>query len=139
MLGGVKIPHPMGLAGHSDADALLHATADALLGAASLGDIGCHFPDSDPRYQGISSLILLEQVYELVRKQGWSVGNVDLVVVAEEPRIGPHREAMGKNLSRVLEILPEDVSVKATTMEGRGPVGRKEGISAYAVVLLYRE
>ena len=138
ILGGIRIPHPVGLAGHSDADVVLHAISDAILGAAGLGDIGHHFPDSDPRYKGISSVHLLTRVVELVQVKGWAIGNVDIVIVAEEPRIAPFREAISAKLSEVLEILPGEVCVKATTMEGMGPVGRKEGISAQAVVLLYR-
>ena len=139
ILGGVRIHHPVGLAGHSDADVVLHAIADALLGAAGLGDIGHHFPDSDSRYKGISSVHLLKQVVELVQVNGWAIGNVDTVIIAEEPRIAPHREAISAKLSEVLAIRLGEVCVKATTMEGMGPVGRKEGISAQAVVLLYRE
>jgi 2-C-methyl-D-erythritol 2,4-cyclodiphosphate synthase len=118
---------------------LTHAIIDALLGAASLGDIGTHFPDHDPRYEGISSLTLLGEAFNLVREEAWLVGNVDVVVIAEEPPINPYRNAMQTALSEILRILPDDISIKATTMEGKGPVGRKEGIAVQAVVLLYKE
>lgn len=137
-LGGVRIPHPRGLQGHSDADVLLHAVADALLGAAGLGDIGNYFPDQDERYRNISSLILLEKALSLVRGKGFQVGNLDVVVVAEEPRIRPHVEAMKAHLSRLLMVEPQAIGIKATTMEGKGTVGRREGIAVQAVVLLYR-
>jgi 2-C-methyl-D-erythritol 2,4-cyclodiphosphate synthase len=138
LLGGVQIPHERGLLGHSDADALLHAVCDALLGAAGLPDIGSYFPDSDARYKDIPSLLLLEKTYRLVRGKGFAVGNIDVTVLAEEPRIRPFVEAMKANLSRVLYIQPEDVGIKATTMEGKGMIGRAEGIAVYAVVLLER-
>lgn len=136
VLGGVTIPHPRGLKGHSDADALLHALADALLGAAGMRDIGSYFPDHDPAYKDISSLILLEKVQRLLRGRGWKVGNVDLTVIAEEPKIKPHVEAIESNLCRVLHLEPDQVGVKATTMEGKGPIGRREGIAVMAVALL---
>jgi len=138
-LGGVKIPHSKSLHGHSDADVLTHSIIDALLGAASLGDIGTHFPDNNPRYAGISSLTLLTQTFELIRDKAWLVGNVDVVVIAEEPPINPYRDAIQDKLSEILRILPGDISIKATTMEGKGPIGRKEGIAVQAVVLLYKE
>ncbi|HSR54028.1 MAG TPA: 2-C-methyl-D-erythritol 2,4-cyclodiphosphate synthase [Acidobacteriota bacterium] len=136
VLGGVTIPHPRGLKGHSDADALLHALADALLGAAGMRDIGSYFPDHDPAYKDISSLILLEKVQRLLRGRGWKVGNIDLTVIAEEPKIKPHVEAIESNLCRVLRLEPDQVGVKATTMEGKGPIGRREGIAVMAVALL---
>lgn len=136
LLGGVQIPHPRGLRGHSDADALLHAVADALLGAAGLKDIGSYFPDTDPQYAGYSSLLLLEKVFRLVRGKGFRPVNVDIVVIAEEPRIQPHVEAMKANVARVLHLEAEDVGLKATTMEGRGTVGRREGIAVQAVALI---
>ncbi|HSR69703.1 MAG TPA: 2-C-methyl-D-erythritol 2,4-cyclodiphosphate synthase [Acidobacteriota bacterium] len=136
LLGGVEIPHRAGLKGHSDADALLHAVCDALLGAAGMRDIGSYFPDDDPAYKDISSLILLEKVQRLVRGKGWKVANLDLTVIAEEPKIKPHVEAIEANLCRTLHIKPEQVGVKATTMEGAGAVGRREGIAVMAVVLL---
>lgn len=136
VLGGVEIPHDQGLEGHSDADALLHAVADALLGAAGLADIGNYFPNTDPRYKDISSLLLLEKAYRLVRGKGFVVGNIDVTVLAEEPQIRPHIEAMKSNLGRVLYLGPDQIGIKATTMEGRGAIGRREGIAVHAVALL---
>lgn len=138
VIGGVKIPHEKGLKGHSDADVLVHAICDALLGALSLGDIGHHFPDTDPEFKGISSLKLLFRVSELIREKGYTVVNVDSVVVAQRPKLAPFIEDMKKNISSVLGILPAQVSVKATTTERLGFEGREEGISAQAVVLLKR-
>jgi 2-C-methyl-D-erythritol 2,4-cyclodiphosphate synthase len=138
-LGGIKMPYPRGLLGHSDADVIVHAVIDALLGAVGLGDIGTHFPENDSRYRGVSSLTMLTDVYGLVQGKAWIVGNVDVVVIAEEPSINPHRDAMRVALSSVLQISPDDISIKATTMEGKGPIGRKEGIAAQAVVLLCQE
>ncbi|RPI27725.1 MAG: 2-C-methyl-D-erythritol 2,4-cyclodiphosphate synthase [Acidobacteria bacterium] len=135
-LGGVEIPHARGLEGHSDADALLHAVADALLGGAGLPDIGSYFPNTDPRYKDISSLLLLEKVYRLVRGKGLAVGNVDVTVIAEVPKIRPHVEAMKANLGRVLYVSPDQIGIKATTMEGHGAIGRGEGIAVHAVALL---
>lgn len=136
ILGGIQISHPQGLQGHSDADALLHATMDALLGAAGLSDIGGYFPDSDSRYKDISSLLLLEKVYLLVRGKGFSVGNIDLTVITEAPRIQPYTEAIKANLARILHLTPGMIGIKATTMEGKGPIGRGEGLAVQAVVLL---
>ena len=138
VLGGVKIPDIEGLSGHSDADALTHAVIDALLGAAGLDDIGCMFPDDDPSFKGISSLLLLEEVYDRVSEEGYSVGNVDVVVITEAPRLRPHAGAIRANIARKLRITAEDVAIKATTMEGKGVVGRKEGIAVQAVALLHR-
>jgi 2-C-methyl-D-erythritol 2,4-cyclodiphosphate synthase len=135
-LGGIKIGHRKGLLGHSDADVVAHALIDALLGAVGLSDIGVHFPDHDPRYQGVSSLTLLADTFSLVQERGWGVGNIDIVVIAEEPSINPHRNAMRVALSSVLQISPEDINIKATTMEGKGPIGRREGIASQAIVLL---
>ena len=136
IIGGVKIPHDKGLKGHSDADVLVHAICDALLGALSLGDIGQHFPDTDPRFKGISSLKLLSYVSGLIRKNGYTVVNVDSVVVAQRPKLSPFIKQMKENIAEVLGILPSQVSVKATTTEKLGFEGREEGISAQAVVLL---
>lgn len=136
VLGGVRIPHPQGLLGHSDADALLHAVCDALLGALSLGDIGTHFPDTDPRYQGISSVELLRRVCKMVHGHGFRIVNVDAVVLAEAPRIAPYRGQMVEVIARAAVETPTAVSVKATTTEGCGMVGRGEGIGAMATVLL---
>ncbi len=136
VLGGVEIPHTQGLLGHSDADVLLHAICDALLGAAALGDIGQHFPDSDSQYQDINSLLLLKEVAGILQRAGWRVINVDSTVVAQEPRLAPHIKQMRQNIARVLAIESEQVSVKATTTEGLGFAGRQQGISAHAVVLI---
>ena len=138
MLGGVQLDHPRGLAGHSDADVLLHAIADALLGAAALGDIGQHFPPSDSQYAGIASLRLLEHVAALLKTNGWEVINVDSTVIAERPRIGPAAPAMCASIAQALGISPDRISVKATTNEQLGFVGREEGIAAMAVALLRR-
>lgn len=138
ILGGVALEHPdgLGLDGHSDADVLVHALMDALLGALSLGDIGLHFPPEDPRWKGADSLVLLEQVVALVQQRGWQVVNLDTVVVAERPRLKPHIEAMRSNLAGRLGIEADRVGVKATTNEGLGPTGREEGIACHAVALL---
>jgi 2-C-methyl-D-erythritol 2,4-cyclodiphosphate synthase len=138
ILGGVRLEHPRGLAGHSDADVLAHAVADALLGAAGLGDLGRHFPPGDARYAGADSLGLLAQVRALVAAQGWSIGNVDATVIAEAPRLAPHLDAMRANLARALGVPLADVSVKAKTSEKLGYVGREEGIAAQAVALIQR-
>jgi 2-C-methyl-D-erythritol 2,4-cyclodiphosphate synthase len=136
ILGGVEIPYPLGLAGHSDADVLSHAVADALLGAAGLGDLGRHFPDSDPAYRGISSLRFLRDIREKMASRGWVLGNLDGVLVAQKPRLAAYIEAMEANLAGALETDPDRINVKATTTEGLGFPGREEGIAAYAVVLL---
>lgn len=136
VIGGVTIPFERGLLGHSDADVLLHAVADALLGAAGLGDIGIHFPDTDPRYKGISSLVLLAEVRERIMAAGWAVNNVDAVIAAERPKMAPHIPAMKANIARVLNVEAAAVNIKATTMEGLGFTGRGEGIAAWAAVTL---
>ena len=136
ILGGVEIPWELGLDGHSDADVLLHAVMDALLGAAGLGDIGAWFPDTDPRYRGISSLELLRQVMELLRTRGCRVGNVDVTVVAQRPKLLPYLPAMRDNLARELDVDPGRVNLKATTEEGLGFTGAGEGMAAHAVCLL---
>jgi len=133
ILGGVEIPHTLGLLGHSDADVLLHAVADALLGAAALGDIGRHFPDTDPRDEGADSGRLLSHVLELLKEKGYRVGNVDATVVAQKPKLAPHIERMRENIARILETDPDQVNVKATTEEKLGFTGTEQGISAYAV------
>jgi 2-C-methyl-D-erythritol 2,4-cyclodiphosphate synthase len=139
ILGGVTIPHSLGLLGHSDADVLTHAVMDAMLGALSLGDIGHYFPPTDEKWAGANSLELLAQVNGLVRDRGWRVGNVDSVIIAERPKMKPHVAAMRGNLARVLGIEDDRVGVKATTNEKLGPEGREEGISVHAVVLLVEE
>ncbi len=136
ILGGVNIPHSLGLLGHSDADVLTHAIMDAMLGALSLGDIGHYFPPSDPQWAGADSLMLLSKVNQLIQEQGWQIGNIDSVVVAERPKLKPHIEKMREKIAGVLQIQPNQVGIKATTNEKLGPVGREEGICAYAVVLL---
>lgn len=136
IIGGVKIPFEKGLKGHSDADVLVHAICDAILGALALGDIGEHFPDSDERYRGISSLVLLSKVNEKIKSSGYRVENVDSIVVAQKPKLSPYKFQMRKNIAEVLEIPVDRVSVKATTTEKLGFEGRGEGISAQAVVLL---
>ena len=138
-LGGVEIPHSRGLAGHSDADVVLHAIADALLGAVAMGDIGQHFPDSDPKWAGADSREILRQVAGVVAGAGYRVANVDVTVVAQEPKIGPYRERMREEIGACLGLPAEAVSVKATTTEGLGFVGRREGIAALAVVLVVRK
>lgn len=135
-LGGVKIDHTLGLLGHSDADVAIHALCDALLGAACLRDIGYHFPDTDSRYKGIDSRKLLREVYRLVREQGYTLGNCDITICAERPKINPHIPAMQQQLAECLECDAKQVSIKATTTERLGFTGREEGISAYAVALL---
>lgn len=136
ILGGVTIPHTHGLLGHSDADVLAHAITDALLGAASLGDIGAHFPDTDPQWKGADSLKLLAASVALVAEAGFAVGNVDATVVMQRPKLRPHIDAMRANLARVLGIDMAQVSVKATTNETMGFVGREEGVAVHAVALL---
>ncbi|NLB34893.1 MAG: 2-C-methyl-D-erythritol 2,4-cyclodiphosphate synthase, partial [Elusimicrobia bacterium] len=133
ILGGVKIPHKKGLIGHSDADVLIHAIIDAILGAAALGDIGQHFPDSDPEFKGVSSLYLLEQVNLLLRKAGYEVNNIDSTIVCEEPKLSGYIEEMRENISKILDIPISDVSVKATTNEGLGEEGKKNAISSTAI------
>lgn len=133
ILGGVEIPHSLGLLGHSDADVLLHAVSDALLGAAALGDIGRHFPDTDPKYAGADSRKLLAKVVELIREKGYVVGNVDATVVAQRPKLMPYVQQMNENIAEVLGVAPDQVNVKATTEEKLGFTGTEQGISAYAV------
>jgi 2-C-methyl-D-erythritol 2,4-cyclodiphosphate synthase len=136
ILGGVEIPHASGLSGHSDADVLTHALGDALLGAVAAGDLGRHFPDTDPAYRGISSLILLERIVALVRARGYEPVNVDITIVAEQPRLAPHVPKMIDNLAPILGLAPDAVSIKATSTEKMGFAGREEGMAAYAVVLV---
>ena len=136
ILGGVTVPWEKGLLGHSDADVLVHAIMDALLGAAALGDIGLHFPDTDPRYKGISSIILLEKVGELLREKGYEPGNIDATIIAQKPKLRPYIEEMRKHVAAALDMSVEDVSVKATTEEGLGFTGTQEGISSHAVCLI---
>ena len=136
VLGGVEVPFERGLAGHSDGDVLVHAVMDALLGAAGLGDKGAHFPSSDPRYKGISSLVLLSRVAELLGEGGWRTVNVDATMLAQIPRLGPFIDGMKGNMGDALSIPASDVSIKPTTTDNLGFVGREEGMAAYAVALL---
>lgn len=136
ILAGVEIEHEMGLLGHSDADVLTHALMDAMLGAAALGDIGLHFPDSDNTYKGISSILLLEKVKELIENKGYKLGNADITVVAQAPKLRPFIDKMTENLANTLKCDKDCINVKATTEEKLGFTGRKEGISCHAVVLL---
>ncbi len=138
VLGGVEIQHDKGLDGHSDADVLLHALMDALLGAAALGDIGKHFPNTDPRYKNISSLLLLKHVGDLLAAEKYKIVNVDVTLVMEKPKILPHVDQMRKNISSALYILPDQVSVKATTNEGLGFIGHGEGAVAHAVASIIK-
>ena len=136
IMGGVRIPYEKGLLGHSDADVLLHAVMDALLGAAALGDIGKHFPDNDPAYAGISSMVLLEKVGELLLEKGFFIENIDATIIAQAPKMRPYIDTMRENIARVLGLDTDHVNVKATTEEGLGFTGSGEGISAQAVCLL---
>jgi len=136
VLGGVEIPFGKGLLGHSDADVLVHAIADALLGAAGLGDIGQHFPDTDERYKGTSSLRLLDQISQMLRERRLAIGNIDATVIAERPRLAPHIQAMTRSLCQTLQLKPGQLNLKATTSEGMGFAGRGEGMGAWAVALL---
>jgi 2-C-methyl-D-erythritol 2,4-cyclodiphosphate synthase len=134
ILGGIKIDYPIGLKGHSDADVLLHAISDALLGALALGDIGQHFPDTDPQYKGISSTILLEKVYDMVRQENYKLNNLDCVILMEKPKLAPYIEKIRNRIADIFWCEPEQISVKATTTEKLGFIGRSEGIAAMAVV-----
>jgi 2-C-methyl-D-erythritol 2,4-cyclodiphosphate synthase len=138
VLGGVAIPHSHGLLGHSDADALLHAITDALLGAAGLGDIGRHFPDTDPAFAGADSIVLLQAVAERVRGAGWAIVNIDSTIVAQAPKLAPHIPAMRERIATALGLVAEEVNVKAKTAEKLGPVGEGRAIEARAVCLLQR-
>ena len=136
VLGGVSIPFSKGLWGHSDADVLTHAVCDALLGASGEGDIGIHFPDSDPRYENISSLVLLKKTQRIVGRKGYSIVNLDTTIYAEAPKLAPYRKAMQGKIAAALDIEVAYVNIKSTTTEGLGPVGRGEGIAALSVVML---
>ena len=138
ILGGIEIPYERGLLGHSDADVLLHALMDALLGAAALGDIGMHFPDTDPKYEGISSLVLLSEVRKLLDEHFYRIGNVDITIIAQKPKISPYIEEMRSNIAGILNVEPSRVNIKGTTTEKLGFAGREEGIAAAAVASIYR-
>ena len=137
-LGGIQIPHTLGLLGHSDADVLIHAICDALLGAANMRDIGYHFPDTSAETDGIDSKILLRETYAMLRERGYRLGNIDATICAQRPKINPHVEAMRECLAECLETDKDNISIKATTTEHLGFTGREEGISAYAVALIMR-
>ena len=139
ILGGVIIPHLCGLDGHSDADVLLHAIADALLGAAGLGDIGTHFPDNEEKYKDIKSTLLLASVFEKIVKEGFLIGNVDAVIIVEVPKMNPHIPVMRKKISKILVTSEQNISIKATTNERMGFVGREEGIAVMATALIYKD
>ncbi|HLG63376.1 MAG TPA: 2-C-methyl-D-erythritol 2,4-cyclodiphosphate synthase [Ktedonosporobacter sp.] len=136
ILGGVTIPHDCGLSGHSDADALIHAVVDALLGAAALGDIGTYFPSHDPRWKDQPSAVFLDYTYDLLCQHGWRISNIDATIVAERPKLAPYVQAMRTHLAEHLHLAIEQVSVKATTTDGLGFAGRREGIACYAVALI---
>lgn len=136
ILGGVYIPHPRGPAGHSDADVLCHAIGDALLGAANLGDLGKHFPDTDKKFSGISSRILLKEIAKLLKRRRLKISNIDATLVLEAPKVMPYAEEMKKNIAAALGITPSKISIKATTSEKLGFIGRKEGVAAFAVALV---
>jgi 2-C-methyl-D-erythritol 2,4-cyclodiphosphate synthase len=138
-LGGIKLEHYKGLLGHSDADVLIHAICDALLGAANKRDIGYHFSNKDPRWKGIDSKILLKEVTKIIKEAGYNIGNVDATLSIEFPKINPHVEKMQETLAECMGIDPDDVSIKATTNEQLGYVGREEGVNAYAVALIYKD
>jgi 2-C-methyl-D-erythritol 2,4-cyclodiphosphate synthase len=138
ILGGVRIEHSKGPLGHSDADVLIHAICDAILGAANLGDIGKHFPDTSAEFKGIDSKILLRKVTDLLHEQGWKIGNVDSTLILEKPKIKPHIEKMQETMAVLMDITPDLVSIKATTNEKMGYVGREEGVLAFATCLIYR-
>ncbi len=138
-LGGIKIDHHLGLMGHSDADVLIHALCDAILGAANMRDIGFHFPDNAAQYKNIDSKILLKDVMKLVREKGWEFGNTDCTIAAEKPKLNPHIPEMQKTLAAVMNVDVDDISIKATTSEKMGFVGRQEGMAAYVTVLLEKE
>jgi 2-C-methyl-D-erythritol 2,4-cyclodiphosphate synthase len=139
ILGGIEVPHNKGLLGHSDADVVLHAICDALLGALALGDIGKHFPDTDPKYKGADSTQLLKHVYRLILEKGYVLGNLDVVLAMQKPKVASYIPAMQDKIAELLETEKENVSVKATTTEKLGFVGREEGVSAFATVLIYEK
>ena len=138
VLGGVDIPHGMGLLGHSDADVLLHAITDALLGAAALGDIGTHFPDTDVQFRGADSAVLLAEAARRVRAAGWQIGNLDSTIVAQAPKLMPHIPAMRQRIAEVLGLQPDQINIKAKTAEKMGPVGQGDAMEARAIALLFR-
>ena len=138
-LGGIKVPHIVGAVGHSDADVLIHVICDALLGAANMRDIGYHFSDTDPKYKGIDSKILLREVMLLIRDAGYEVSNIDSTICLQQPKVNPHIPAMKACLAEVMNLPEEDISIKATTTEKLGFVGKEEGVAAYATVLIFKQ
>ena len=136
VIGGVTIPHERGLKGHSDADVLLHAICDAILGAAGLGDIGIHFPDNDQSYKDVSSVLLLSKTWKMVNKKFKSIVNIDATIFAETPKLSPYADLMRQKIAQTVDILPEQINIKSTTAEGLGFIGRKEGIAAMSIVLI---
>ncbi len=138
IIGGVDVPHEKGLLGHSDADVLIHAVMDSILGALALGDIGKHFPDTDKKYKGADSMKLLEFVYNLINEKGYSIGNIDCTIIAQSPKMAPHIQNMRENIAKVLNTSIENINVKATTEEGLGFTGAKEGIAAQSICLLVK-
>jgi 2-C-methyl-D-erythritol 2,4-cyclodiphosphate synthase len=136
ILGGVEIPFEKGLKGHSDADVLMHAVCDALLGAAGLGDIGMHFPDTDPKYKDVSSIQLFIKTFQMVKEKGFSVLNIDTIIFAEAPKLSPYRSAMQQNISSAIDLEPDRINIKATTTEGLGMIGKGEGIGAMCVAMI---
>ncbi len=138
IIGGIEIPHHKGLAGHSDADVLLHAITDALLGALALGDIGKHFPDTDEQFKDVDSAILLKKTYQLIKEKGYKIGNIDSVVTLQEPKLAEYILQIREKISSILEAGTDQISIKATTTEGLGFIGREEGISAFASVLIFK-
>ena len=137
-LGGIKVPHTKGAVGHSDADVLIHVICDAMLGAANMRDIGFHFPPTDPKYKGIDSKKLLKEVVDLLNNKGYSISNIDATVVLEAPKVNPHIERMQEVLANCMNVDTDDISIKATTSEKIGFVGREEGVASYATVLIYK-
>ncbi|HSE42765.1 MAG TPA: 2-C-methyl-D-erythritol 2,4-cyclodiphosphate synthase [Acidobacteriota bacterium] len=139
MLGGIEIPHSHGLRGHSDADVVLHAIADALLGAAALGDLGTHFPDTDPKWKGVASSIFITRILEMLSVDRWNISNVDTTVIAQVPKLLPHRAAIRKSIAEILKLNETSISIKATTSDTMGFTGREEGIAAIAVVVIQKD
>lgn len=136
IIGGVEIPHDKGLLGHSDADVLIHAIMDSILGALGSGDIGKHFPDTDEKYKNISSMVLLEEVYSIMKENGYMIGNIDSIIVAQSPKMFPYIDTMRENITKVLNTSKDNINIKATTTEGLGFEGQKEGISAHSICIL---
>ena len=139
MLGGIEIPHTHGLHGHSDADVVLHALADALLGAAALGDLGTHFPDTDPKWKGAASHMFIDRILEMLSADRWNISNIDVTVIAQTPKLSPHRAAIRKSVAEMLKLPETAVSIKATTSDTMGFIGREEGIAAIATVLIQKD